>query len=85
MGTGPFMMTEWVRGDRVVFEALDNHWRKTAQVSKITNLAVPDETVRQAMLSTGEADIADIGLRNIAAMQRIGMTTATAGVANMCR
>ena len=62
---------------------MDNHWRKTAQVSKITNLAVPDETVRQAMLSTGEADIADIGLRNIAAMQRIGMTTATAGVANM--
>ena len=83
VGTGPFMMTEWVRGDRVVVEALDNHWRKTAQVSKITNLAVPDETVRQAMLSTGEADIADIGLRNIAAMQRIGMTTATAGVANM--
>ena len=83
VGTGPFMMTEWVRGDRVVVEALDNHWRQAAQISKITNLAVPDETVRQAMLSTGEADIADIGLRNIAAMQRIGMTTATAGVANM--
>ena len=54
------MMTEWVRGDRVVVEAVDNHWRQTAKISKITNLAVPDETVRQAMLSTGEADIADI-------------------------
>ena len=83
VGTGPFMLAEWVRGDRVVAEALDTHWRKVAQITKLTNLAVPDETVRQAMLSTGEADVADIGLRNIPAMQRLGMTTATAGVANM--
>ena len=83
VGTGPFILAEWVRGDRVVAEALDTHWRKVAQITKLTNLAVPDETVRQAMLSTGEADVADIGLRNIPAMQRLGMTTATAGVANM--
>ncbi len=83
VGSGPFMLTEWVRGDRVVVEAVASHWRKTPQVKKITQLAVPDEAVRQAMLRTGEADIADIGLRNIPAMQRNGMTTATPGVANM--
>ena len=28
-GTGPFKFVEHVRGDRIVYEAVDNHWRAT--------------------------------------------------------
>jgi ABC-type transport system substrate-binding protein len=83
VGTGPFMMTKWVRGDRVEVTAVANHWRKTPEITKLTMIAVPDETVRQAMMKTGEADVGDIGLRNIGEMERNGMTSVTPGVANM--
>ena len=83
IGTGPFELTTWDRGNRSVYTAVANHWRKTAGVTSITRISVPDETVRLAQLATGEADIADIGLSNIVEAQRIGMTAAGSGTARM--
>ena len=83
IGTGPFELTTWDRGNRSVYTAIANHWRKTAGVTSITRISVPDETVRLAQLATGEADIADIGLSNIVEAQRIGMVAAGSGTARM--
>ena len=83
VGTGPFEMTEWKRGDRTTFTAVANHWRKTAGVDTITRIQVPDETVRIAQLATGEAEIADVSVSNIPETQRIGMTAAGSGTARM--
>jgi len=83
IGTGPFELTTWDRGNRSVYTAIANHWRKTPGVTTITRISVPDETVRLAQLATGEADIADIGLSNIVEAQRIGMTAAGSGTARM--
>jgi len=83
VATGPFEMTEWKRGDRNVYTAVADHWRKTAGVDTITRIAVPDETVRIAQLATGEAEIADVSVANIPETQRIGMTAAGSGTARM--
>jgi len=83
IGTGPFEMTSWQRGDRAVFTAVDNHWRQTPEVTSITRIAVPDETVRLAQLATGDADIADVSISNVSEAQRIGMTAKGSGAARM--
>jgi ABC-type transport system substrate-binding protein len=83
VGTGPFEMTEWKRGDRNVFTAVPDHWRKTAGVDTITRIQVPDETVRVAMLATGEAEIADVSVSNLPETERLGMTTTGSGTARM--
>ena len=79
----PFELTLWDRGNRSIYTAVADHWRKTAGVTSITRISVPDETVRLAQLATGEADIADIGLSNIVEAQRIGMVAAGSGTARM--
>ena len=83
IGTGPFEMTSWKRGDRAIYTAVDNHWRKTPDVTSITRIAVPDETVRLAQLATGDADISDIGISNVAEAQRVGMVAKGSGAARM--
>ena len=83
VGTGPFEFTEWVRGDRSVYTALDSHWRQAASIQSITKQTVPDETVRLAMMATGEADIADLGISNMPEAQRLGMVAAGSGAARM--
>jgi len=83
VGTGPFEFTEWVRGDRSFYTALDSHSRQTASIQSITKQTVPDETVRLAMMATGEADIADLGISNMPEAQRLGMIAAGSGAARM--
>jgi peptide/nickel transport system substrate-binding protein len=35
VGTGPFEVAEWKRGESTIIRAVPNHWRKTAQVQSI--------------------------------------------------
>lgn len=79
VGTGPYELTSYVRGDRVVLDATPQHWRKAASVKKITNIVVPDETVRQAMMLSGDADISTVSLGNVPGQQRNGMTAVSNG------
>ena len=83
VGTGPFEVAEWKRGESTVVRAVPNHWRKTAQVQTIRRVVVPDETVRLAMLQTGEADIADISQKNVPEVQLFGMVSKGSGTAGM--
>ena len=46
VGTGPFEFTNWIRGDRTEYTALDTHWRQVAEISKITRVSIPDEIGR---------------------------------------
>ncbi len=83
VGTGPFEFTNWVRGDRTEYTALSSHWRQAAQISKITRVSVPDESVRIVMLQNGEADIAEVGTSNIPTVERFGMVRNGSGTARM--
>ena len=83
VGTGPFEFTNWIRGDRTEYTALATHWRQAANISKLTRVSVPDESVRIIQLQTGQADIAEIGTSNIPVVERFGMVKNGSGTARM--
>ena len=57
VGTGPYRITEWVKGDRVTFEAFDGYWRGAPAIQKFFQRPVPEAATRLNMLLSGEADI----------------------------
>jgi len=57
IGAGPFKLSEWVKGDRIVMVRNDDYWGPKATVEKIIWKIVPDVSTREAMLRTGQIDI----------------------------
>lgn len=58
MGTGPFRMVEWKKGDRIVYEANPDYWDKgRPKVKNVILRPIPESTTRVAAIQTGEIDI----------------------------
>jgi peptide/nickel transport system substrate-binding protein len=57
IGTGPYAMTDWVVGQRIVLERRDDYWGEKPEVTKATYVFRTDDAVRAAMVPAGEADI----------------------------
>lgn len=57
VGAGPYVLSEWVKGDRIVLTRNEKYWGKAPTVDKIIFKIVPEATTREAMLRTGEIDI----------------------------
>ena len=58
VGTGPFMLEEWVPGDRIVMRAFPDYWNpEQPKVDGVTFRIIPDATTRLAAIQTGEVDI----------------------------
>jgi peptide/nickel transport system substrate-binding protein len=69
-GTGPFQLTEWVKGERLVLQANPNYWRGPASVSQITVRPILEDAARIAALQTGEVDfVANVPYERIAELQ----------------
>jgi ABC-type transport system substrate-binding protein len=79
IGTGPYTVSEWEEGGKVVLERVEKHWRQTGEASSITFIHAPEEATRLAMMRTGEADSMEISVNQIPAMQRNGMVAAGTG------
>jgi peptide/nickel transport system substrate-binding protein len=60
IGTGPYRLVEWRRGELMRYEAVDKHWRVTPQFKELVYRFVPEDATRVAMLRTGEADIIEL-------------------------
>jgi len=58
VGTGPYKLREFIRGDRVVLEANDAYWRGRPTARTITFVVVPETSTRVAGLVSGEYDFA---------------------------
>jgi peptide/nickel transport system substrate-binding protein len=58
VGTGPFRLVEWRRGDEVVIERNDAYFGERARVRRIVYKIVPEVATRVLQLETGEADVA---------------------------
>ena len=58
IGTGPYKLREFIRGDRVVLEANDSYWRGRPTARTITFVVVPEASTRVAGLVSGEYDFA---------------------------
>lgn len=57
VGTGPYAITEFVPGERVVYERYDGFWGEAAPLDKVTVQRIPETASRITALKTGEAGI----------------------------
>lgn len=57
VGTGPYKVKEWVKGDKLVLERNDGYWGPKPAIKTIIFKPVPDNNTRLAMLEAGDADI----------------------------
>lgn len=57
MGTGPFIATNWVPGDRYELVANKNYWKGAPKVEKLVIRQIPEAATRVAALISGEAQI----------------------------
>lgn len=59
VGSGPFMVKEWVRGQRLVLERNPHYWKSgQPYLDEIRIDYVPDENTRMLKVESGEAQIA---------------------------
>ena len=57
IGTGPFMMKEWVRGQTITLERNPHYWRKgLPYLDQIVFRMIPDTSARVLALKEGEVD-----------------------------
>jgi len=75
VGTGPWKFAEHVRGDRIVYEAVDNHWRATPHWKRLVFLKVPEPSTRLAMLRAGSVDVIEIGGEYVDELKKVGVRT----------
>jgi peptide/nickel transport system substrate-binding protein len=55
VGTGPFKLVQWTRGEQVIMEQNPDYWGSPAKIKKLTFKFVPEDAARMVMLETGEA------------------------------
>jgi len=77
IGTGPWKFVEHLRGDRIVYEAVDNHWRATPNWKRMVFLKVPEPATRMAMLRAGSVDVIEIGGEYVDELKKVRMRTLT--------
>jgi peptide/nickel transport system substrate-binding protein len=58
IGTGPFKLVEWKKGDRIVLERNEKYWRGMPKIKKLTFFPLPDSSTRVSALKSGTIDIA---------------------------
>lgn len=58
VGTGPYQLKEWNRGQGIVLERFDNYWDKPAYIKTINLRTVNDPVARALALESGDVDIA---------------------------
>ena len=72
LGTGPWKFVEHVRGDRIVYEAVENHWRAVPHFKRLVFLKVPEPATRMAMLRAGNVDVIEIGGEYVDELKKVG-------------
>ncbi len=77
VGTGPWKFVEHVRGDRIVYEAVENHWRAVPHFKRLVFTKVPEPATRMAMLRAGSVDVIEIGGEYVDELKKVGMRTLT--------
>lgn len=56
IGTGPYRVVEWARGDHITLEANPNYWRGPPAIKRLIFKFVPNPNTAAAQLQTGELD-----------------------------
>jgi peptide/nickel transport system substrate-binding protein len=79
IGTGPFKVTRWVRGDRIDYTANPRYFRGVPKLHAITVFIVPDGNTQESELRSHDVDlvpdIATANLNNLRSRPADGVTT----------
>ena len=80
IGTGPFIQTEYTKGEYALFKRNDKYWQKgKPYLDSIRMLFVPDVSTRVAMLESGEVDrafgIPDFDVHRLSTEDTLKVTT----------
>ncbi|MSQ26534.1 MAG: peptide ABC transporter substrate-binding protein [Dehalococcoidia bacterium] len=62
-GTGPFRLTEWKKGERIVLERNSNYYQEPAKLTKINFLLAGGSAM--TMYENNEVDISGVGINDI--------------------
>ncbi|MBI3031766.1 MAG: ABC transporter substrate-binding protein, partial [Candidatus Rokubacteria bacterium] len=63
VGTGPFVVSEWVRGDRIVLTRnKDYHVKGLPNLDRVTYRFIPDPNSALAALRSGDIDVSAFGM-----------------------
>jgi peptide/nickel transport system substrate-binding protein len=57
IGSGPYLLSDWVRGDRIVFSANPDYWNGVAGIQQVIWRSIPEPSSRVAALQNGEVDL----------------------------
>lgn len=57
VGAGPYILKEWVSGDRIVLVRNENYYGEKPTVAKLVFKIVPETATREAMLRSGQIDV----------------------------
>lgn len=70
VGTGPYMLTEWARGEQVVYTAFDSYWGEKAAAQTVSLQWLTEGAARLQALQAGTADyVASISPADIATVE----------------
>ncbi|MCX2968427.1 MULTISPECIES: ABC transporter substrate-binding protein [Streptomyces] len=58
VGTGPYVLTSWSRGEKLSFRANPDYWGGAPEVEKLTMAVIGDDDVRATRLRSGDLDAA---------------------------
>ncbi|OXS34829.1 ABC transporter substrate-binding protein [Streptomyces sp. XY006] len=56
VGTGPYVLTKWSKGEKLTFEANPRYWGGAPKVKSFTMAIVADDNVRATRLRSGDLD-----------------------------
>ncbi|CAL9637448.1 ABC transporter substrate-binding protein [Streptomyces sp. enrichment culture] len=56
VGTGPYVLTGWSKGEKLTFKANPNYWGGAPKVKKVTMAVIKDDDVRATRLRAGDLD-----------------------------
>jgi len=75
VATGSWKFVEHIRGDRIVYEAVENHWRATPHFKRLVFKKVPEPSTRMALLRAGGVDVIEIGGEYADELKQVGIRT----------
>ncbi|OFO61567.1 ABC transporter substrate-binding protein [Peptoniphilus sp. HMSC075B08] len=58
MGTGPFVLDEWIQNDHATFSVNENYWGEKPQIAGIEMKVIPEASQRIIELESGGVDLA---------------------------
>lgn len=73
MGTGPYMLGEWIKEEKLTLESFDAYWAGAPVIKNVTFRPITNPATRTAALLTGEVDvIQDLAVRDVDRVKREG-------------